>query len=190
MKVLPQASRLASLLLGLGLGLGLWLGLADVALAQYVWLDEKGVKQFSDLPPPANIPKKNIIKGPVVKPVARPGSEEGTPSASDPAASGGNAANIGNAPPAPPAPPTYAERNAEFKKRRLEQAEKDKKEADDSARAAARKKNCELARDYQRTIDSGIRITNTDKNGERNVMTDEERNRATRENRQILEGCK
>lgn len=178
MKVLPHASRLAVLLFGLGL--------AHAALAQYVWLDEKGVKQFSDQPPPANIPKKNIIKGPAApsaKPAAKPGSDDAAPAELD-AAAASAASNAASA------APTYAERNAEYKKRRQEQVEKDKQASDDAARAEARKKNCERARDYQRTLDSGIRITNTDKNGERSVMGDEERNRASRENRQILDGCK
>lgn len=179
MKVLPHASRLAVLLFGLGL--------AHAALAQYVWLDEKGVKQFSDQPPPANIPKKNIIKGPAApsaKPAAKPGGDDAAAEGNAAAAAASTASNAASA------APTYAERNAEYKKRRQEQAEKDKQAADETARAEARKKNCERARDYQRTLDSGIRITNTDKNGERIVMNDEERNRASRENRQILDGCK
>ena len=28
---------------------------ATAAVAQYVWLDEKGTKQFSDMPPPASV---------------------------------------------------------------------------------------------------------------------------------------
>ena len=34
------------------------------AIAQYVWLDEHGVKQFSDVAPPGNIPEKRILKQP------------------------------------------------------------------------------------------------------------------------------
>jgi pyruvate/2-oxoglutarate dehydrogenase complex dihydrolipoamide acyltransferase (E2) component len=175
MKVFPHKSLLAALVLGLGL--------AHSALAQYVWIDDKGVKQFSDQPPPASIPKKNILKGPQAKSAAKPGSDEAS-------AEAGNGQASDNQASAPPAAPTYAERNADFKKRQQEQAEKDKLAASEAARAAGKKKNCELARDYQRTLDSGIRITNTDKKGERVVMSDEERNRATRENREILDGCK
>ena len=38
--------------------------LAAPALAQYVWLDEKGVKQYSDMPPPASVPTNRILKQP------------------------------------------------------------------------------------------------------------------------------
>ncbi|UUZ48461.1 DUF4124 domain-containing protein [Massilia sp. B-10] len=36
--------------------------LVSLAQAQYVWVDEKGVKQFSDRSPPSNIPAKNILE--------------------------------------------------------------------------------------------------------------------------------
>ena len=39
-------------------------GFAANAMAQYIWLDEKGTKQFSDTPPPASVPKNRIIKEP------------------------------------------------------------------------------------------------------------------------------
>ena len=36
--------------------------LAAGASAQYIWLNEKGRKQFSDTPPPASVPKHRILK--------------------------------------------------------------------------------------------------------------------------------
>ena len=32
--------------------------------AQYVWLNDKGVKQYSDMPPPAAVPNQRILKSP------------------------------------------------------------------------------------------------------------------------------
>ncbi|MBS0307625.1 MAG: DUF4124 domain-containing protein, partial [Proteobacteria bacterium] len=37
-------------------------GFTASAMAQYIWLDDKGVKQYSDTPPPASVPKKRILK--------------------------------------------------------------------------------------------------------------------------------
>ena len=35
---------------------------ANLGHAQFVWVDAKGVKQFSDRPPPPGTPQKNILK--------------------------------------------------------------------------------------------------------------------------------
>ena len=42
--------------------------------AQWVWLDEKGLKQFSDRPPPNSVPQKRILKQPAqtAAPLAAP----------------------------------------------------------------------------------------------------------------------
>ncbi|MFD2272482.1 DUF4124 domain-containing protein [Undibacterium arcticum] len=89
------------------------LSLASVALAQYVWLDDKGVKQYSDVPPPASVPGKRILKAPGLS--------------SRPAYSTGGAAATGEDNGAANAAPNIAEKNADFMKRKIEQADKDKK---------------------------------------------------------------
>jgi hypothetical protein len=153
--------------------------LANGALAQYVWLDEKGVKQFSDMPPPAGVPANRSLKQPggaTVK--AGPTASDEAPDASaKPAA-------------APKAPPTAAEQNAEFRKRRAEQAEKDKKAADLAKQDAAKAVNCERTRAYQRNLESGERISHTDANGERVYMSDEQRERELHEASRMLADCK
>ena len=142
------------------------------AAAQYVWLDEKGTKQFSDMPPPPSVPRSRILKQPGAAPASVPqdASEE--------------------KPAAAKAEPTIAEKNAEFRKRKAEQAEKEKKAADEAARAAENAKNCERARDFQRTLDSGERIVRTDKAGERSFLSDEQRAQESRDNRRVLADCK
>lgn len=37
---------------------------ASMAQAQYMWIDDKGLKQFSDRPPPPSVPLKHILKAP------------------------------------------------------------------------------------------------------------------------------
>lgn len=143
------------------------------ATAQYMWLDEKGTKHFSDMPPPPSVPAGRILK--------RPG---GAPSAPQ-----HEAAEEKPATPAK-AEPTIAERNAEFRKRRQEQADKEKKAAEETARAAESAKNCERAREYQRSLDSGERIVRTDKNGERSYLSDEQRAQESRDTRRVLAECK
>jgi len=148
------------------------IGSAALAQSQYIWLDEKGTKQYSDMPPPTSVPAKRILKMPGNFSV--PSSDPG----SGPADSKDNA------------PPTLAEQNAAFKKRRDEQAAKEKKAADNAKEAADKTKNCESARAYQRTLDSGQRIAQVDKNGERAVFDDKQREQASRDNKRLLDECK
>lgn len=146
------------------------------ALAQYVWVDEKGVKQFSDMPPPASVPANRILKQ-LSAPLR---------AASDESSAATDASNAGAA----KLPKSIAEQNAEYNKRRAEQAEKEKKATEEAKLAADKAKNCERARDYQRTLESGERIVRTDRNGERAFLTDEQRSQEMRENRRILDNCK
>lgn len=149
------------------------LGMAGAAAAQYVWLDEQGIKQFSDMPPPASVPANRILKQP--KDAQAPTS-----------APADHAANV-----APGKPEmTVAEKNADYRKRMAEQAEKEKKAADEARVAAEKTKQCDRAREYIRTLESGARIARVDQNGERAYLTDEQRERELRDARQVLTNCK
>ncbi len=167
-----------------------WLALAGNVRAQYVWLDEKGVKQFSDQPPPPNVPKNRILKAPNSKPAANPATGDGTDAAPVDAPAAASASASAAAASANSGPPSLAERNAEFAKRKKEQAEKEKKAAEESAIQETKKKNCIAARENQRALDSGVRITQVGKNGEREFMSDEQRAKAAQENKRGLEECK
>lgn len=149
-------------------------GFAANAMAQYIWLDEKGVKQFSDTPPPASVPKKRIIKEP-----------GGAPARTAPADSADN----GEKAAAPKGPMTTAERNADFNKRRAAQAEKEKKDAEADRLAADKAKNCARARDYKSALEAGQRISQPGKNGENTLLNDEQRNQELQETKRFLEGC-
>lgn len=139
------------------------------ALAQYVWLDEKGVKQYSDMPPPPSVPAARILKHPA------PRSAANAPASLNDAAL---------------PPKSLAEQNAEFKKRRAEQAEKEKKAEDDARLAAEKSKHCERTRSYLRALESGERIAQTDNSGERSFLSDEQRARELREARQAAQDCR
>lgn len=162
--------------------------LSASALAQYVWLNDKGVKQYSDMPPPASVPNNRIVTAPgaatrapsLVTPTVTTiaGSESGAASATAAAA---DKVKL---------PMTTAEKNMDFQKRNIEQAEKDKKAAEEKQRDAEKSKNCERAREYRRALDSGQRIAHTDKNGERVFMNDAQRLQEAKDTRRILGDCK
>jgi hypothetical protein len=178
MKHLPApCSRRAAGALRLALAAAL-LAVSAQALAQYLWIDEKGVKQLSDRPPPPNIPEKNILKAPG-KPLFNPNAP-----APEDAAEAADAAE-----PKPKAPPTLGERNADYNKRKTEAAQAAQKSADEARRKAAEAANCEAARNNQRALDDGVRMTTYDKDGQRVVMGDAERAEAARKNQQALANC-
>lgn len=146
---------------------------AGTAIAQYAWIDDNGVKQFSDMPPPASIPTSRILK---------------QPSGKSSVASETNGAET--TPPAAKSELTTAEKNAEFRKRKTAQAEKEKKAEDEAKNAAEKSKNCARARDYLRALESGERLTRTEHTGDRAFLTDQQREQELKETRRILQDCK
>jgi choline dehydrogenase-like flavoprotein len=141
------------------------------ALAQHVWLDAKGVKQYSDMPPPAGTPASRVLQS--------PGPRVAAPAAAAAAAATDQV----------PAP-SVAERNAAFEKRRIEQAEREAKEGEQARVAADNARNCDQARAYQRTLANGDRIARLDKNGERVYLTEQDRAQETATVQRALAQCK
>lgn len=160
------------------------LSLSTSAFAQYIWFNDKGVKQYSDMPPPASVPSGRIVKAPGVA------MRAASSASSDSAAIGASENGIASATDKVKIPMTTAEKNVDFQKRKIEQAEKDKKAAEEKQLAADKSKNCERARDYQKALDSGQRIAHTDKNGERAYLSDTQRAQEARDTRRILGDCK
>lgn len=145
---------------------------ASAAQAQYLWLDEKGVKQLSDRPPPPSVPEKRILKAPgktSFNPDAAPAEEPAAPARST---------------------PTLAERNADYTRRQSEAAQAAGKAADEARQRAETAANCDIAKRNQQAINDGIRIANYDKNGERYFLSDAEKAEQEKNNRKVLAGCK
>lgn len=159
------------------------IGACGTAAAQYVWLDEKGTKQFSDRPPPASIPASRILKHPGAASTSSPAAAAAAASTASPAQSQPAAAR-------PDAEKTIAEKNADFRKRQMEREEKEKKLAEEAKMAADKARNCERVQDYQRSLASGTRISRTDKNGETTFLSDEQRERELGETRRLLNECR
>lgn len=147
------------------------------AYAQYVWLDERGIKQYSDMPPPASIPASRILKQPGGTRISA--NKEATSTGTEPSTSTSTSRTE----------MTIAERNAEFRKRQAERTEKEKKAAEEEKVAMARNKHCEQVRDYHRALESGQRIARMDNNGERQFLTDEQREREMRDTRRTMAEC-
>ena len=191
--------------------LGLLAGVVShAALAQYAWTDERGVRQYSDQPPPKSIPKARILHQPAESLRSNaPALPATTPAATRAGASAAEAITTGQpdgiaatpaattTTPAPAAqitapklPLTTADKNADFLKRKAEVEEKEKKQVEEARQAAAKARQCEQARSYASSLQSGERISITSKDGERSYMSDEKRLQESAEARRALAGCK
>jgi hypothetical protein len=148
------------------------LAISQFAFAQWQWVDSTGRKVFSDTPPPAGIPDKNVLKRPGARAPVAPNAEstEAAPAAAAPAA---------------PKPPAKDEQ-LEAKKRQAEAAEEAKKKAEEARIAQLRADNCQRAQRAKATLDSGVRIATTNANGEREIMDDTARAAETRRLNDIM----
>jgi hypothetical protein len=150
-----------------------------LAMAQYIWIDDKGVKQLSDRPPPPSVPEKRILKAPG-KPLFNPyAPAEQEPSAAS-AAPAAEAAK----------PLTLAERNADFNKRKTEAAEAAKTAAAEAQRKSESAANCDAARKNQQALDNGMRVRAYDQNGEPAYMNDLQREDLRKNTQKVLAECK
>lgn len=157
-------------------GAAVLLSACALAQAQYVWIDAKGVRQFSDRPPPPDTPAAKILKAP-----GKPQLDLSAPeAAAQPAADE----------PAKPAKPTLAERDADFRKRAQERAKAEAKAKAEAEHTLAQKENCTAARQYKAQIESGVRIAVTDEAGEKSFLTDEQRAQRLARVNKVLEACR
>jgi hypothetical protein len=143
------------------------LAAVSVAQAQYVWVDSKGVRQFSDRPPPTDVPLNKIIKAPNLPKAALIPTEA-------PAAAAASASAAASDPKAK-LPQTLAEKNAEFKKRQKEKEEQEEKLVKEREQKKAKDETCAAIRAQKAQMESGDRVSRTDKNGEKSYLTDQER---------------
>ncbi len=156
----------------LALGALLFLCAAQAARAQYLWIDEKGIKQLSDRPPPPNVPPQRILKAP-----GKVSFNPDAPAVEEPAAPVRSSA-------------TLAERNADYQRRQQEASTTASQAATEARQRAEIAANCDLARRNQQTFKDGIRIASYDKNGERRFLTDAERAEQEKNNSKVLASCK
>lgn len=121
------------------------------ASAQWQWLDKDGRRVFSDRPPPAEVPEKNILKRPGARGAAAP-SVANTPAAAQPAA------------------PAGVDKGLQDKRKQAEDAEAAKRKAEEERNARIRAENCSRAQQAKSGVDSGARMARVNEKGEREFM--------------------
>ena len=144
------------------------------AQAQWVWKDARGQVHASDLPPPRDVPPKDIITRPDPIAQRKPAAVSGLTSAVP------GAASAPASPTAAPAPNTAAAKprtdpELEARRKKQEQEQAGRQKADDDKLAATRADNCQRARSHLATLESGVRVVRTNDKGEREVLDDKAR---------------
>jgi len=164
--------------------------LGSIAAAQWAWRDESGHTVYSDQPPPAGVKPNDVLHEPTSAPRVAPSDvPEPEPVAAPPAADSPTAAaapaSVQNA--TAPHAPTVAEREADFRKRVKERADAEKKVADAQSESAQKAADCERARGYMKSLDSGMRLVRTNADGTRELLSDEQRNAEVQRTREIIQ---
>ena len=135
------------------------------AAAQYRWKDANGQVHASDLPPPREVPDKDILQ--------RPSRSQGpaAPTASVASSAPSRAAPAkpaGAAPVRPASGPVDPELAA--RRRQAEADARTKAGSDDERAAAQRADNCQRARAQLANLDTGQRMARQNAQGERVVL--------------------
>lgn len=157
------------------IGIALALCAAGVSAQQYKWKDSRGRTVYGDVPPAG-------VNAVPLKPVQVPASTPSAPAATE---AGAKAAAK------PSKPLTPAEQEMEFRRRVKEAQEAAAKQAEKSKEARESQENCELAREQERTLASGQRISRVDQRGERYYIDDAQRaEELAQARRSVSEWCK
>lgn len=160
--------------------LGLLVGalLPATAQAQWKWRDADGRIQYSDRPPPASVPERNILSRPASPP---PGSLAPAPTATPASAASAP-------PPGRAASGAAAGQDPELlaRRRQAEAQEAARRRAEEEKLARQRLENCQRARDYLRSLDSGQRIARTNAQGEREFLDDAQRAAERRRAQEVI----
>jgi Domain of unknown function (DUF4124) len=139
------------------------------ATAQWKWKDARGQVVISDVPPPREIPDRDVLQKPEV--VTRRAAQA-APTASAPAPESVAKAKV--------------DPELEARKKKSEQDQTDKLKAEEDKVAAQRAENCRRARTHMATLDSGTRLSRTNEKGEREILDDKQRADEINRTRQII----
>lgn len=143
--------------------------LSTAAQAQWKWRDSRGQVHISDIPPPREVPDKDVLQRPELA-VRRPA----------PAVAASAPATTASAAPAP------VDASLQEQRKRAEQEQAARTKADEQKAAAVRADNCQRARQQLATLDSGQRIARIGADGERQILDDTQRAAETQRAREAI----
>ena len=140
-------------------------------MAQWAWTDDEGRPIFSDRAPSTSVPEKRIFQRP--DPARLNPTQELAPN------EGGDSANAKTVNPTQPAASTLQatalDKALTERKNKTEQAQAEQRKLEEARTRKLKADNCELARQAQRTLESGVRISRMNAQGERVILDDADR---------------
>ncbi|MEO7953757.1 MAG: DUF4124 domain-containing protein [Polaromonas sp.] len=143
---------------------------ALIASAQWQWIDKDGRKVFSDRSPPTDIQEKNILKRPGSMNQQMPPPPAGAGVAAAQGQMDSTSASKASAPRL-----SGKDVQLEARKKQAEEEEDAKKKQEEEKSAKARADNCERAKRGLASLQSGVRLSVANANGEREFMDDNAR---------------
>lgn len=143
---------------------------AAPALAQWKWKDARGQIVVSDIPPPRDVPDRDVLQ--------KPDNVSRRPAPVAVAASGASAADVAAKP--------KVDAELEARRKKAEQEQTDRQKADEEKVAAQRAENCKRARAHMASLDSGLRLSRVNDKGEREILDDKGRAEELARTRQVI----
>jgi hypothetical protein len=140
------------------------------AAAQWKWKDARGQVVISDVPPPREIPDRDVLQKPELvtrRPV-------------------GQAALAASAPAVESVVKARVDPELEARKKKGEQEQNDRVKVDEEKVASQRAENCRRARSHMTSLDSGMRLSRTNEKGEREILDDKQRADEMQRTRQVI----
>lgn len=151
---------------------------AQITIAQWAWR-ESGGTVYSDKPPPSSVPLSDILRQPAVQ--AQPAASTPTVPVA-PAVPSAGASKLTK-----PETKSTAELDAEFRERRAQKAEEDKKNAEAAQKKQQLAEECERSRDYLKSLKDGVRVRTGKDNA---IMEDAQREKEIqRVQQQVSRAC-
>jgi len=150
-------------------GFSLWMATLPAA-AQWKWKDSRGQVVVSDLPPPRDIPERDVLQKPNL--VVQRSPAQLTPTASAPAGEALAKAKV--------------DPELEARRKKTEGEQNERAKAEEQKVAAQRAENCQRAKAHMSSLESGIRLSRTNDKGEREILDDKQRADEVQRTRQII----
>ena len=163
MRSLSKPLLAAALLMG-------WLCSAGPALAQYKWRDGRGQVHASDLPPPREVPDKDILQRPVPTKrlvVGAPGAAGGV--------AGQSAITTATAASAPVLLTPPVDPELDLRRKRADEEARVRARTDEDRLSGQQAENCRRARQQLAALGSGRRMERFNDRGEAVVLDDNAR---------------
>ena len=139
------------------------------------WRDAGGRVVWSDTPPPASVPEKDILERPFA--TARSRAAAAAPPAS--AAASANGAAQGAA-------VSRSDPELEARRKKMTDEQLAQQKAQDEKTQAAKAENCNRARGHLGALNEGMRMTRVNEKGEREVLDDKQRAEEIQRTRAVI----